>query len=44
MSEINIDSAVEEIVGNPASKKRGRPPKEGGSKYGDVDRRDRAGI
>lgn len=30
MSEINIDSAVEENVGDPAPKKRGRPPKEGG--------------
>lgn len=31
MSEINIDSAVEEIVGDPTPKKRGRPPKEGGA-------------
>lgn len=30
MSEINIDSAVAEIVGDPTPRKRGRPPKEGG--------------
>ena len=30
MSEISINSAVEEIVGDPAPRKLGRPPKEGG--------------
>lgn len=31
MSETNIDSAIEEIVSDPAPRKRGRPPKEGGA-------------
>lgn len=46
MSKINIDSAVEEIVGDPTPRKLGRSPKEGGGggSYGDVARRDRAGV